>query len=31
MIYADLDELKTVNDELGHDTGDRLIQDAGRR
>jgi diguanylate cyclase (GGDEF)-like protein len=30
MIYADLDELKTVNDELGHDTGDSLIQDAGR-
>ena len=30
MIYADLDELKTVNDELGHDTGDNLIQDAGR-
>lgn len=30
MIYADLDELKTVNDALGHDTGDRLIQDAGR-
>ena len=30
MIYADLDELKTVNDELGHDTGDRLIQDAGQ-
>jgi diguanylate cyclase (GGDEF)-like protein len=30
MIYADLDELKTVNDALGHETGDRLIQDAGR-
>lgn len=30
MIYADLDELKTVNDALGHETGDRLIQDVGQ-
>jgi diguanylate cyclase (GGDEF)-like protein len=30
IFYADLDGLKTVNDALGHEAGDRLIQDAGR-
>lgn len=27
LIFADIDALKTVNDRLGHDEGDRLIQD----
>jgi diguanylate cyclase (GGDEF)-like protein len=27
VIFADIDGLKRVNDELGHDTGDRLILD----
>lgn len=27
VIFADIDGLKRVNDELGHDTGDRLIRD----
>jgi diguanylate cyclase (GGDEF)-like protein len=26
VIFADIDGLKTVNDELGHDVGDHLIQ-----
>lgn len=30
VIFADIDDLKTVNDELGHDVGDHLIQ-AGAR
>lgn len=28
VIYADIDGLKLVNDQLGHETGDRLIRDA---
>lgn len=30
LIFADIDGLKAVNDKLGHDTGDRLIQDGAR-
>jgi diguanylate cyclase (GGDEF)-like protein len=30
LIFADIDGLKAVNDELGHDTGDRFIQDSAR-
>jgi diguanylate cyclase (GGDEF)-like protein len=30
VIFADIDGLKHVNDELGHDVGDRLIRDAAR-
>lgn len=27
LLFADIDGLKTVNDQFGHDVGDRLIQD----
>lgn len=30
VIFADIDGLKRVNDELGHELGDRLLQDAAR-
>jgi len=29
LLYADLDGLKGINDELGHEQGDRAIADAG--
>lgn len=30
VVYADLDNMKPINDELGHDAGDRAIAEVGR-
>ncbi|PKM43836.1 MAG: hypothetical protein CVV05_13360 [Gammaproteobacteria bacterium HGW-Gammaproteobacteria-1] len=31
VVYVDLNDFKPINDQYGHDTGDRVLREAGRR